>query len=68
MSAANDVYQEKQATVRRLLAELGVLAEAHSREQAAQPLDWGYVGDLAHAEERLKEIVGFLRPVEVTGD
>ena len=68
MSAANDVYQEKQTAVARLLVELGQLAQAHGAQQAQRPSDWGYVGDLAHVEERLKEVVGFLRPVEEEDD
>jgi len=62
MNAASEVYQEKQTAVHRLLSELDQLAEAHRQQQARRPADWGYVGDLAHVEERLKEVVGFLRP------
>ncbi len=62
MSAANEVYEEKQTAVAQLLVELGSLAEAHWQQQAKRPSDWGYVGDLAHVEERLKEVIGFLRP------
>lgn len=67
MSAASEVYQEKQTAVRRLLLDLVNMADAHRRRQLQEPNDWGYVGDLAHVEERLKEVVGFLRPVEVEG-
>lgn len=62
MSAANDVYEEKHTAVLRLLVDLIDLADAHRRQQRKQPADWGYVGDLAEVETRLKELVGFLRP------
>jgi len=37
----------------------------HHRRQLQEPLDWGYVGDLSHVEERLQEIVDCLQPAEV---
>ncbi|MBK8987344.1 MAG: hypothetical protein IPM39_14920 [Chloroflexi bacterium] len=64
MSAADEVYQEKHTAVRHLIANMVLSVEAHRLKQQADPNDWGYVGDLAHVEERLKEVVGFLRPVE----
>jgi len=68
MNAASEVYQEKQTAVHRLLVELDKLAQAHRLQQALRPADWGYVGDLAHVEERLREVVGFLRPLDGDGD
>lgn len=68
MSAASEVYAEKQETARALLVELGQLLDSHQQAQAVKPSHWGYVGDLAHVEERLKEVVGFLRPVEEEDD
>ena len=67
MSAADEVYQEKHAAVLQQLAQLGGLMVIHHRQQLQEPNDWGYVGDLAHVEERLKEVVGFLQP-EADGD
>lgn len=64
MNAADEVYQEKQTAVYRLLTNLAKLTTAHGKQQAQQPSDWGYVADLAHVEEQLKEVVGFLRPME----
>ncbi len=64
MSAANEVYQEKYTAVLQLWGRLGDLIVAHLSRQLQEPNDWGYVGDLAHVEERLKEVVGFLQPVE----
>jgi len=68
MSTASEVYQEKHTAVLQLLGELGDLLVVHHRQQLQEPLDWGYVGDLAHVEERLKEVVGFLRPVDGSDD
>ena len=42
---------------------LSELVEWHGVQQAERPLHWGFVGDLANVEERLKEVVGFLRPM-----
>ena len=63
MSAADEVYSEKHTAVKGLLIKLDNLLDAHYQQQAKRPSDWGYVGDLAHVEERLKEVVGFLQPV-----
>ncbi len=62
---AGEVYAEKQTAVRELLASLGHLVDAHGEMQGERPLDWGYVGDLAQVEERLKEVGGFLRPFDL---
>jgi hypothetical protein len=59
------VYAEKQTAVQTLLAQLDRLVDRHGERQERQPADWGYVGDLAQVEERLKEVVGFLRPFEL---
>lgn len=64
-AVAAEVYAEKQTAVKEMLAQLGRLADAHALQQGKRPWDWGYVGDLTHVEERLKEVVGFLRPVEL---
>lgn len=62
-NAADEVYQEKQELVKTLLGQLGELVDGHGEQQVERPLSWGFVGDLANVEERLKEVVGFLRPV-----
>lgn len=63
--AAEAVYSEKHHAVKGLLIQLDNLLDAHYGMQAKRPLDWGYVGDLAQVEERLKEVVGFLRPFDL---
>lgn len=63
--AAAEVYAEKQTAVKEMLAQLGRLVDAHAARQGTRPSDWGYVGDLTQVEERLKEVVGFLRPFEL---
>ena len=63
-NVADEVYREKQNDVKVLLGQLGELVEGHGAQQAERPFSWGFVGDLAHVEERLKEVVGFLRPVD----
>lgn len=62
-NVADEVYREKNTAVKKLLGQLGELVDGHGEQQAERPLHWGFVGDLAHVEEQLKEVVGFLRPV-----
>jgi len=62
---AEEAYRKRHTAVLQLLGQLGDLVVVHHRRQLQEPLDWGYVGDLAHVEERLQEIVDCLQPVEV---
>lgn len=63
-NVADEVYREKQTAVRGLLDDLGRLLERHGAQQTERPLHWGFVGDMAHVEERLKEVIGFLMTAE----
>ena len=63
MSAASEVYAEKQETARALLVELGQLLDSHQQAQAVKPSHWGYVGDLAHVIDELRNLRGFMLPV-----
>jgi len=59
---AGELYVEKHAAVLQLLTQVRLELAEHALRQSKQPRDYGYIGDLAHVEERLREIRGFLLP------
>lgn len=65
---AGELYVEKQTAVGLLLMQLQAQLADHAVRQSRQPRDYGYVGDLAHVEERLRELRGFLMPTGGNND
>lgn len=57
---ADQAYQRNLADLRTNLAKIAAGLERHATEQAAEPRDWGYAGDLSHVNERLNDIASFL--------
>lgn len=60
MTTAQAQYQAHQANIRELIKQLESRLEPHGTKALAAPDNWGYVGDIAHIEHRLNELVGFL--------
>jgi hypothetical protein len=58
-------YQEAQAEVQGLLNEVSQHLSAHARRQAADPRNYGFVGDLKHYAQLLKQVIGFSAKVDL---
>ena len=61
MTTAQSEYQARQARIQTLIQQLQTALASHSTKAASQPLNWGYAGDLGHAESRLQELVQFFQ-------
>lgn len=57
---AHEAYLENLVACKRKLDELHRALAAHKREEAADPRNWGYAGDLGHVNEKLGEVLDFL--------
>ena len=58
-TAATD-YSEKAAISQDLLKRLAARLSDHQTRQAANPNDWGYVGDLGRVNEELAQVLAAL--------
>lgn len=58
-TTASDAYAERLAGIREKLAKMQQLADGEfgGRPEA---IHWGHAGNLAHIDEKLEEILGFL--------
>jgi hypothetical protein len=65
---AEKAYTERLASTVANLRAMTDLLKNHSDRQAAEPTSWGFVGDLAHVDEELSNLVAFLTSPRVTGD
>lgn len=61
MIAAQDVYQARLHAIRTMIKQLEGKLDAHEKQASARPTNWGFAGDLEHAEEKLAELVEFFR-------
>lgn len=61
MSTARSEYLARQARIQDLIQQLQKSMTSHNTKAAGKPRDWGYTGDLAHAEARLQELVDFFQ-------
>ena len=59
---ATEIYIEKQTAVQTLLRQIEAQVGDHALQHADDPGNWGFIGDLGHVEEKLKEVRGFLLP------
>ena len=53
-------YRQKTATAQGLLKRIATRLADHQTRQAAEPRDWGYVGDIGHINEELAQVLAAL--------
>ena len=53
-------YAERYADCQDLLKRIASRLERHKKDQAAEPADWGYPGDLGHVTEELAYLLASL--------
>ena len=53
-------YSQKTATAQDLLKRIAARLAEHQTRQAAEPGDWGYVGDIGHINEELAQVLASL--------
>ena len=53
-------YAERHAEAQDLLKRIASRLAAHQKEQAAEPTDWGYAGDLGRITEQLAYVLAAL--------
>jgi hypothetical protein len=53
-------YSQNATTAQDLLKRIATRLAEHQARQAAQPRDWGYVGDLGHINEELAQVLAGL--------
>lgn len=61
MTTAQAQYQARQVRIQALVVKLQSTLASHGTKAASKPRDWGYAGDLSHAEARLQELVDFFQ-------
>ena len=61
MTAAQAQYNARQASIRSLIKQLEAKLDNHEKQASAHPKDWGFAGDLGHAEAKMTELVEFFR-------
>jgi hypothetical protein len=57
-------YQGQLQTVNRQLQSIAKRVKAHAQEQKDTPMNWGWVGDMAHVAEMLEDVDRFLRDAD----
>jgi hypothetical protein len=53
-------YAERHAECQDLLKRIAQQLAQHQQEQAAEPADWGFAGDLGHVSEELAYVLASL--------
>ena len=53
-------YSQNATTAQDLLKRIATRLAEHQTRQAAEPCDWGYVGDLGHINEELAQVLAAL--------
>ena len=53
-------YAERHAECQDLLRRIASCLEQHKKDQAAEPADWGYPGDLGRVTEELAYVLASL--------
>ena len=57
---AASCYAERHAECQDLLKRIAQQLAQHQQEQAAEPADWGFPGDLGHVSEELAYVLASL--------
>lgn len=60
MKTAHEVYTERKLAIETKLALLQQKLEVHHQREAASPKNWGFAGNLGHADQVLDELLAFL--------
>lgn len=58
--SAAKIYTLRHAACRDLLKRIASRLEQHQKEQAAEPANWGYAGDLGRVTEELAYVLASL--------
>jgi hypothetical protein len=53
-------YSQKTVNAQDLLKRIATRLAEHQTRQAAEPHDWGYVGDIGHINEELAQVLASL--------
>ena len=53
-------YAERHTECQDLLERIAQQLARHQKEQAAEPADWGFPGDLGHINEELAQVLAAL--------
>ena len=53
-------YSQKTVNAQDLLKRIATRLADHQTRQAAEPSDWGYVGDIGHINEELAQVLASL--------
>jgi hypothetical protein len=59
-ASADDRYKFHLKNVQRSMSAIHRLLDKHAREQSREQANWGYVGDMEHVSELLRDIETFL--------
>lgn len=57
----NDKYQSKNKEIQKKISVLMNKLETHKKEFNKNPVNWGYLGDLGYINDRLDEVLSFIK-------
>ena len=56
---ATEDYKASLADAKKKVSTIESILNSHASKQADKPQDWGFVGDMDHINEILKELIDF---------
>lgn len=56
---ANEAYKDRRKLTSVLIKEIKKLLDTHEQNQAKEPNNWGFVGDIEHINKQLKDITHY---------
>jgi hypothetical protein len=59
IKSAEELYAERAKDVAQKLETIGLKLTAHAEKERLNPKDYGFAGDLAHADQILGELLEF---------
>jgi len=62
--SADQTYKENTTAIQTAIQHLQAGLKDHGQEQAKEPGDYGFAGDVSHVLELLKQAVNFIRNEE----
>lgn len=54
---AQDTYKKNRESVNEMMQRLTACLDAHSKRQAVDAANWGYIGDIEHVEMLIAQAV-----------